>query len=215
MEFLWLIIIVIIMFIFLISRKYLFPQYETMIGICGLPFQVIKNGGSKEKLKAANILCDLNTRCLSLIKHLSQYKTGEKNTKYLKLKEEYDIDDFIEEDNESFTVGKGKKIYICLRNTRGEFIDINTIMFVVLHELAHIITEPQKNPHTADFWLNNIWLLEEGQKIGIIKYQDYSRDPVEYCDGLIINSNPLSSEGFINYMKKMKYSNDESNIEGS
>ena len=58
-------------------------------------------------------------------------------------------------------------------------------MFVVIHELAHVMTETVG--HDKTFWSNMNYLLKEGEKIGIYNHQDYSKLPVQYC-GMEINS---------------------------
>ena len=69
------------------------------------------------------------------------------------------------------------------------FIDMNTIIFVSIHELAHIMSV--STGHTKEFWDNMKYLLKEASKVGIYQIVDYSSDPIEYC-GMIINSTPLN-----------------------
>ena len=41
----------------------------------------------------------------------------------------------------SYSVNKGEKISICIRKEKdNSFIDDNTVLFVVIHELAHVMT---------------------------------------------------------------------------
>jgi hypothetical protein len=62
------------------------------------------------------------------------------------------------------------------------------MMFVVLHELAHLSTE--SIGHTDEFWNNFRWILEEAINIGIYVKQDFKTENVEYC-GMTITSSPL------------------------
>lgn len=88
----------------------------------------------------------------------------------------------------SYTLDKGRRMYMCLRSTDGTLHDKNTIMFVLLHEAAHIGNAGWG--HGAhDFWPIFKWLLKEATKFGIIRDIDYSRHPVEFC-GLRINYTP-------------------------
>ena len=88
----------------------------------------------------------------------------------------------------SYSVNKGEKISICIRQTSdNSFIDDNTILFVVIHELAHVMTKSVG--HTPEFWDNMKYLLEEGEKIGIYKPINYKKSPKRYC-GMEINSTP-------------------------
>ena len=48
----------------------------------------------------------------------------------------------------SFTENK-QDVTLCLRDQRGEFYDMNSLMYVALHELAHVINDELQ--HTAKF----------------------------------------------------------------
>lgn len=87
----------------------------------------------------------------------------------------------------SYSINKGEQIVLCLRN-KNKLMDINTMMFVVLHEVAHIATE--SIGHTPEFWENFKWILEESINLGIYTKTDYSKEAVEYC-GMTISTTPL------------------------
>jgi len=89
----------------------------------------------------------------------------------------------------AYSVNKGEELSICLREKETEkFIDNNIIIFVAIHELAHIMTK--ETGHTPLFWDNMKYLLEKASLAGIYLAQDYSKDPVIYC-GMEINATPL------------------------
>ena len=89
----------------------------------------------------------------------------------------------------AYSVNKGDELSICIRDKNTEkFIDNNIIIFVAIHELAHIMTK--ETGHTPMFWDNMKYLLEKASLSGIYQAQDYSKDPVNYC-GMDINSTPL------------------------
>jgi hypothetical protein len=87
----------------------------------------------------------------------------------------------------SYSVNKGEQIVLCLRN-KDKLMDVNTMMFVVLHEFAHLATE--SIGHTEEFWDNFKWILEESMNIGIYVKQDFKNNNVDYC-GIKITSSPL------------------------
>ena len=89
----------------------------------------------------------------------------------------------------SYSVNKGEKISICIRQTDNSFIKDNTVIFVVIHELAHVMTE--SIGHTKEFWDNMKFLLEEGEKVGIYEPINYKEHNEEYC-GMTINSTPYT-----------------------
>ena len=89
----------------------------------------------------------------------------------------------------AYSVNKGEELSLCIRDKDTEvFIDNNTIIFVAIHELAHIMTP--ETGHTPLFWDNMKFLLEQGQEIGIYDPQNYKQNPVMYC-GQEINSTPM------------------------
>lgn len=91
-------------------------------------------------------------------------------------------------DSTSYSINKGEELVFCIRDKINNSIhDINTLMFVAIHELAHIITDELQ--HTQKFWNNMKSLLKRAELLGLYQNVDYSINPVEYC-GMTINSSP-------------------------
>ncbi len=92
----------------------------------------------------------------------------------------------------SYSINKGDKIVFCLRAKDGsdKLVDINTMMFVAIHELGHLMTK--SIGHTAEFWDNMRFLLKEGIEIGVYVKQDFNSIPVDYC-GTKITDTPLNN----------------------
>ena len=63
----------------------------------------------------------------------------------------------------------------------------NTIVFVTIHEIAHIMTEEEQHPPI--FWKNMKFILEQAEEIGLYVPINYNENPESYC-GQIINSTP-------------------------
>lgn len=85
-------------------------------------------------------------------------------------------------DNEGqvgYNVNKGEVIGLCMYKN-GKFLDINTIMFVLLHELAHSMTIAYD--HNEEFWDNFSFLLNEAMEIGIYTYEDFKSKPKRHCN---------------------------------
>ena len=62
----------------------------------------------------------------------------------------------------SYSVNKGEKIIFCIRDKspgpeQFKIINVNTLMFVAIHELAHVMTK--SIGHEPDFWNNMRYLL--------------------------------------------------------
>jgi len=90
----------------------------------------------------------------------------------------------------SYAINKGEEIALCLRcKNTGNIHNINLLMYVAVHEMAH--TACPENGHTPLF--NNIFrfMLEQAVKIGLYRYEDYSRYPVVYC-GMKLYTNILN-----------------------
>ena len=66
-------------------------------------------------------------------------------------------------------------------------IDPNTLMYVAIHELAHIATK--EIGHTPNFWRNFKFLLTQAKLINVYNPIDYKNEPQEYC-GMTIKDNP-------------------------
>jgi len=92
----------------------------------------------------------------------------------------------------SYSVNKGEKIVLCLRarDDTEKLVDINTLMFVSLHELGHIMT--LSIGHKTDFWDNFKFLLNNAIDLKIYVKEDYSNNPKKYC-GIMITDSPLYS----------------------
>lgn len=89
----------------------------------------------------------------------------------------------------SYTLNKGDQIALCLRSKyNGKFHDLNLIMYVVIHELAHVAC-PEID-HTPLFEKIFIFLLQKSIEINIYVQKNYAINPREYC-GIIINENLL------------------------
>jgi len=87
----------------------------------------------------------------------------------------------------SFSVNKGEEIAFCLKSKKtGDIHDVNLIMYVAIHEMAHIAC-PEIG-HGELFKKIFKFLTEQAIELGIYKYDDYDSKPVEYC-GMILSSN--------------------------
>ena len=72
------------------------------------------------------------------------------------------------------------------RDGTNHLVDKNTLLYVTIHELAHIMTKSVG--HTKEFWDNFKYLLEEAITNGIYQPKDYQHNPKQYCVIVINNS---------------------------
>ena len=90
----------------------------------------------------------------------------------------------------AYSQNKGETIALCLNKNKSdeqELIDLNTLMFVAIHELAHISSK--SIGHTPEYWQNFKFLLVRAKEIGVYTPVDYSDKPSHYC-GQEITDNP-------------------------
>jgi predicted metal-dependent hydrolase len=90
----------------------------------------------------------------------------------------------------AYSENKGEKIAFCLNKKKSDnnnLIDSNTLMFVAIHEIAHIMTTSVG--HTEEFWNNFKFLLENAVELKIYTPVDYKKEPEGYC-GMDITDNP-------------------------
>ena len=145
-----------------------------------------------DKVEAANKLGSISDSLKNLVNSLNE--NDDSKGEYIKnLKESFNPEYITENIPGSiyvaYSVNKGEELSLCIRDKGSEkFIDDNTIIFVAIHELAHIMTP--ETGHTPLFWDNMKYLLESASSQGIYMPVDYSQSPVEYC-GMDINSTPM------------------------
>lgn len=120
--------------------------------------------------KKANILANIDIKIDILIKSLSKKSEHRKRLEnaYIKLRERRTTD------NIGYTLNKGDTIGLCIKENE------NALFFVVLHELAHVIT-PEYG-HTPLFWDNFKMLVELAIKKDLYQYKNYNENPITYCN---------------------------------
>lgn len=95
-----------------------------------------------------------------------------------------------EPDTSSYTLNKGDLIALCVREKENpaSMHDYQTMLFVVIHELAHIASVSRG--HGGEFVSNFKWLLSQANESGMYKPVDYSKNPITYC-GVRVTNNPM------------------------
>ena len=172
---------------FILYQSHYYSNIEKIVSkIDNRDYEVQIRDDSQE---AADLIAQIRQKLELLVKHL--IKTYPNQERTLRMKKNFNPDrikEGIDDPNyTSYSINKGEQIVLCLR-TNNKLMDLNTMMFVVLHELAHICTE--SIGHTEEFWTNFKWILEESINIGIYKKQDFKLNNVEYC-GMTITDSPL------------------------
>ena len=178
------IIILIIIVIFYIKKYY--GEVEYVKSKMDNRYYLVRKLGDKQQ--SADLLAEINKDCVTLIKHLM--KTYPDNPDVKRLFNNYNPDSISEGSADSgytsYSVNKGEKIILCLRQKEDNaFVNKNVIMYVTIHELAHLMTN--EIGHTKKFWDNFKFILQEAVDIGLYNKVDYNKSPVKYC-GIKITS---------------------------
>jgi hypothetical protein len=190
-----LLLIIIITYYFNPKRKnYKNKQVTVISSIDGSEYKVVNM--YENTYDAANILAVINIMYVNIIKHLKHNKMNtiwKENIIYLANNYNPDVlQEHIPTDITltSYVHNKGEKIIMCLRKieNRNTFYNINTLKFVAIHELAHMMT--RSFGHENDFWEAFKFILSEASYLNMINIIDYSKSPEPYC-GIIIKSSPI------------------------
>ena len=148
-----------------------------------------------DKQEAADMLANMRDRLDKLINYMRMNYPNDDRAKRLILKFNPDrISESLRGSKyTSYSINKGEKIVLCLRSKdmSQRLTDINTLMFVTLHELAHIMTI--SIGHTKEFWSNFKFILKIAVQLGVYDNVDYSKSPQPYC-GIEVNDSPLHNE---------------------
>ena len=140
---------------------------------------------------AANLLSSVTANCSEMVAFMK--KTHPDDPRVKRLVEGFNPKAISEtlptSELTAYSENKGEKIAFCLNKKKDEdkLIDINTLTFVALHELSHIMTTSVG--HKQEFWQNFKFVLENAKAANIYQPQDYKKNPEEYC-GMTISDNP-------------------------
>ena len=162
------------------------------------PFNVLVRN-LDDKQEAANLLAKIRENLVKLVDYTSNEKNFKDNkdeyneykTALNRMKNNFRANNISESSPNnnytSYSINKGEKIVFCIRSKKtGELVDLNTMMFVAIHEMGHLMSESVG--HTQEFWKNMKYLLHRAEEIDIYKHKDYSSDSVEYCGTMITDT---------------------------
>jgi|TARA_B110000285_G_scaffold48731_1_gene55236 hypothetical protein len=143
-------------------------------------------------VKASNLLANTTDKMQQLVENMGKKYPERDNVKRLvenfnptTIKETLPTSEYT-----AYSENKGEKMAFCLNKKKGDndnLIDQNTLTFVAIHELSHIMSATVG--HNDEFWNNFKYLLDNAVEMGIYKPVDYKKDPEGYC-GMDITDNP-------------------------
>jgi hypothetical protein len=142
--------------------------------------------------KASNLLANTTEKMQYLVDNMGTRFPNRENVKRLvenfnpsTIKETLPTSEYT-----AYSENKGEKLAFCLNKKKGNndnLIDANTLIFVAIHELGHIMSATLG--HNDEFWNNFKFLLENAVELKIYTPVDYKKEPEGYC-GMNITDNP-------------------------
>lgn len=86
------------------------------------------------------------------------------------------------ENSAAYTINKGEQMRICVRDERSDnlFENENDTMFVILHELGHLMSK--SFGHNLEFKKNFAYITKVAVELDLYKYQNYAEKPTTYCN---------------------------------
>jgi hypothetical protein len=141
--------------------------------------------------QAADLLAHVTKKCRELVEYVGKKYPDDPDVKRLiegfnpqRISETLPTSELT-----AYSENKGEKLAFCLSKSKNSatLIDINTLTFVALHELSHIMTKTVG--HKQEFWQNFKFLLENAKTANIYQPVDYKKNPQGYC-GMTITDNP-------------------------
>lgn len=134
-----------------------------------------------KKHDVSDAIAKLNQNMKSLIERLSNKEIKKKledrtqNTEFME-----NAKKFPPKKETSYTVNKGDRVVLCVVDySTMELYDMNTLMYVVIHELAHIANDTIG--HDDSFYSIFNYLLQESIFTGIYSFYNFDKLPQHYC----------------------------------
>lgn len=141
---------------------------------------------------AVELLAKTSEKMVALVDHAKETDPDDPRVK--RLAQRFNSSKIVEtlptSEHTAYSENKGRKIAFCLnkkKENNNQLIDQNTLMFVAIHEMAHLTT--MSIGHNKEFWDNFKYLLKKANECGVYEPVDYSKQQTEYC-GMTISDNP-------------------------
>jgi hypothetical protein len=145
-----------------------------------------------DKQQAADLLADITNDLTKFVNQLTAKYPANENIKrlYRNFNPKNVSEGSVNSGYTSYSVNKGEKMVLCIRqkDEKNSFVDKNVILYVAIHELAHLATKSVG--HDDSFWTNFKFILGEAVEMGIYKKVDFSKAPASYC-GINITSSVI------------------------
>lgn len=183
-------IILILLIITIIYFVYVYDSRIDFLADDGKKYKIFDTKNNELNKKKANMLSSLNKKAHKIINYMYDNKLPSKEIADISKKRFMNciIGEILEKEGGGYTINKGSKMGICLV-TKGKFNDENDAYFVILHELAHVMSNSYG--HGDEFKLNFNFIVKLAIKLKLWKSKNYNVEPVDYC-GIKVTTTPCT-----------------------
>ena len=148
-------------------------------------YSVIKTG---DHVAAADMLASLEDKARAFIAAALSNYPDDRTIMRIQKYWTGTISEIPQSDTIAYALDK-KDLFMCIRDGAGGIQQLDDLLFVLLHELSHIMNVTYG--HDASFWKQFKRTLEMANKLGFLPYKNYDDYSVQVC-GKTINANPAS-----------------------
>lgn len=188
------ILLVIIIIIYYIYNRYLIINEDNVYIKSNIDNKLYLVRNVEDKQNASNLLARIKQNIMNIATYL--YENIDKYKKYnVSINQLYNKiqNSVITESSSnsvytSYSVNKGEELVFCLRSkdNKGQLHDINLLMYVVLHEMAHVGC-PEYG-HTDLFKDIFAFYTQIAIELKLYTKIDFGSTPYEYCGMMITDS---------------------------
>ena len=148
-------------------------------------YAVVRTG---DYVAAANMLASLEDKARNFIAAASAKYPNDLTIKRIQKYWTGTISEIPQSETIAYALEK-KDLFMCVRDNAGNVQELDDLLFVLLHELSHIMNSTYG--HDAHFWKQFKRTLEMANKLGYLEYKNYDDYSVQVC-GKQINANPAT-----------------------
>lgn len=177
--YMWIAVIIVLLFLIAANRWNM-----TWVSVADKKYHVRKVSNVDPK-ESAEMLHKLTKNMTRFVEEASDKYPMDERLQNLKERWNGTLSEVGSGDDIAYSLNK-KSIHICIRNKDGRLEKMNTAMYVLLHEAAHVASE--KYGHGDEFWRNFRWLLEVAEDLGMYTYQDFDNAEVTFCGKTLGNN---------------------------
>lgn len=136
----------------------------------------------KDSTQAADLLAEISSRLIKIQTYLEKNHQDKENI--ITIKDRFNPSNISEGSPDSqytsYTVNKGEKMIFCIRDKESKKLhDINLMMYVALHEFAHVMSVTIG--HNDEFHKNFNYILKVAEEQGIYKKLPFGKKQIKYC----------------------------------